>query len=300
MTTMMIKEDDIDASSYAIDNNSSQRRSRRRSCLKPSEPNTNNTQHRAHPEQNRSVHLCYDVLVYPTLSLCDYTEEERDSSWFQRSEYDQIKSNNKILAIMMSNHRQSFPENDVHICYRGLESWTAEGLQQRRHARLNASFALFDEQCRQWDHQDDGKASFDSSLLLSMVYASFTRASQKRDCEHGIRDYAAATSAEASLCSQEQEQRRKNALSCSGYQCTRLDTTRNESPERMTNHCCPSDKKLVLATTEERTESDNDFYHCDKEVNKAIGDGRGGGVIVLSPSTPRMQDRRFFPGANVA
>lgn len=106
-------------------------------------PQTSGKMRRRHSVDFAGGERLHKVVEYEGVD-----EEERGEVWYQREEYDIIKSRNSLIVKMMK--AGSFEESEEHT-FRGLEHKLKEGFKIRRNNKFNALNAVLEEQDRQYD-----------------------------------------------------------------------------------------------------------------------------------------------------
>jgi hypothetical protein len=97
---------------------------------------------------NKYVSFNENVRLRRTMALDDYTEEEVCATWFQKDEFDRIKS--KVLLLVRKIERDGAEIGQgKKYCIRGLESLLPERSEMKAEARRKVTTAVFLEQDRQ-------------------------------------------------------------------------------------------------------------------------------------------------------
>mmetsp|Transcript_23346 Transcript_23346/g.66148 ORF Transcript_23346/g.66148 Transcript_23346/m.66148 type:complete len:207 (+) Transcript_23346:62-682(+) len=118
----------------------------------------------------KHVQFANTITVHPTLHIANYTQKERQATWYTRQDLQTIKLQRKHTISEME---RSFMiiSNSQHD-YRGLESKTKEGSMKKRSNVTDALFAVLDEQ----DLQDEQNV-FDP-IRIAQVYMKYARKCQ--------------------------------------------------------------------------------------------------------------------------
>jgi hypothetical protein len=132
-------------------------------------------------KQVRKVSFNNRVAVRKTLHITNYTNDEVEACWYNARETEEIRRHiRSILMVMESGDAEA--DDGVELCRRGLECFTFEGMKGRKRRRNRAKAAVFEEQDRQYDadeEMDDEKiakaymkrtrSSRDIGLILGIV-----------------------------------------------------------------------------------------------------------------------------------
>jgi hypothetical protein len=121
--------------------------------------------------------------VYPITHLDDIPEDEVNATWYDGSEYAEIKQSYQLTIFMMEAGEQL---NFVEHTSRGLEYRTQEGAWARYENKRDAYNAVLDEQDRQW--QED----IDDDQKISVIYLEHSS-----KCAKAAADRAKADESEA-------------------------------------------------------------------------------------------------------
>jgi len=121
------------------------------------------------------------IQVKEIVHINDMTPEDIMHTWYQPSDYNAIKRKvgpliRKVLQCCDDNH------GAAREALRGLESKTPKGMKQRKRNRLNAYFAVFEEQ-----EQQKCERRFDANRLAAKC-AQATASSQAAAHSMGIKD----------------------------------------------------------------------------------------------------------------
>jgi hypothetical protein len=108
------------------------------------------------------------VAVRQTIHVHDYSDEELSQSWYKSADFRKMKQEYAHTVHLLS--MDQYPGDTDEQTSRGLEYRHKEGASLRRSNKLNALYAVLDEQERQW------RERYDSDDELRVVY---TRLSTK-------------------------------------------------------------------------------------------------------------------------
>lgn len=113
-----------------------------------SKSSTSTTLHEAGPKGiMKQVSFNCRVQVFFVPAISEYSVHELLAMWFRDYEYEQIKSNNRIIA-KLAKRGYVPPADDDNFCYRGLETRCDRNVRDRRNAKFQAMDAVFFEQRR--------------------------------------------------------------------------------------------------------------------------------------------------------
>jgi hypothetical protein len=157
------------------------------------------------PSSKRRVHFFEHVMVRPTHSFYDYSRREIQACWYTPEEREQIRqeASAAIRSLIRRERRKrqdskASKMNNDHtisrrICTRGLEHVTKPANQWRKHIRLTAASAVFDELDRQIEEitteQTNGILDHER---IATIYSELTKGSQLEGYVIGLADYKAA------------------------------------------------------------------------------------------------------------
>jgi hypothetical protein len=116
----------------------------------------------------RSMSFSSKIEVVPVPHANDLSEEEFAATWLNEDDYKQIKQTYKATARMMM-RGEVFPEDDEHMCSRGLESKTKSAGHPRHHQKNRVSMSLLKAQ----DFQR--REGLYDPLYLAELYAEYSR-----------------------------------------------------------------------------------------------------------------------------
>lgn len=129
---------------------------------------------------DRAVTFFPSVRVNRCLRLSEFTEEEIKASWYNREDFDRIKT--EILLTAKLTDVGDLQGDTQEYCRRGTEGKTKEGSSHRSKNKETASVAVFEEQDFQWEN-----GYFDPEILAS-VYIAATCESQIEAHRKGLQD----------------------------------------------------------------------------------------------------------------
>mmetsp|Transcript_111045 Transcript_111045/g.155896 ORF Transcript_111045/g.155896 Transcript_111045/m.155896 type:complete len:203 (-) Transcript_111045:28-636(-) len=132
----------------------------------------------------KGVSFATNVATYDIIHLAEFSDEERESSWYNRNELRAIKDDAKRMANLsvMTDDATTDNINNADLCLRGLEAKTPSGSRKKRQNRIEARAAVFMEQ----EVQDDN--GFSDPDELADVYFEYTESCQAEAQMIAIRD----------------------------------------------------------------------------------------------------------------
>jgi hypothetical protein len=116
----------------------------------------------------RSVSFSSNIEVVTAPHVNGLSDEDFAATWWTEDDYKQIKQTYKATARMMM-RGEVFPEDDEHMCSRGLESKTKSGGNRRHHRKDRVSISLLKAQ----DFQR--REGLHDPLYLAELYAAYSR-----------------------------------------------------------------------------------------------------------------------------
>jgi len=152
----------------------------------------------AAPKERRTkIQFNVRVAVKETIHRNDYTAEELFYSWYRKNDYTKMKQAFAYTVQLMAAKR--FEGDTDEMTSRGLEYRHREGAVKRKSNKLNALYAVLDEQERQWQE------GYENDVELSNIYVQNNLLC--RDASHimGLKD--------------EEECKRINGISSSVAEC---------------------------------------------------------------------------------
>ncbi|KAL3922753.1 MAG: hypothetical protein SGILL_002030 [Bacillariaceae sp.] len=130
--------------------------------------------------QKKGITFNSRVSVRRTIHVANYTEAEIEACWFTSKEYNEIRTSLRDTLLLVEEGKVT--DDCETFCRRGLECFSKEGMDGRRRRRTKAKFAVFDEQDRQFDQDEEmddekigkayrkrNKASRDIALIIGLV-----------------------------------------------------------------------------------------------------------------------------------
>lgn len=130
-----------------------------------------------HSQTRKSVTFGTDDEIIQIIHISEYSDEERQMTWYNRADLRSIKNEAKRMAYM---DRDLNPD----VCLRGLESRTTTGARTKRQTRIDARAAVFFEQEMQ---EGDGYSDPDA---IADIYFEYTERSQGEAQMLALRDAA--------------------------------------------------------------------------------------------------------------
>jgi hypothetical protein len=132
----------------------------------------------------RSVSFSSNIAVVPVAHLNCLSEEDFAATWCTEDEYKTIKRIYKATARMIM-RGEVVPEDDEHICSRGLESKTRNDPRRRHHQKDRVRKSLLKAQ----DFQQ--RERLNDPLYLAELYAEYSRPDCMLAVAQGILDQEA-------------------------------------------------------------------------------------------------------------
>lgn len=102
------------------------------------------------------------VAVKETIHRDDYTAEELFYTWYRKNDFSKMKQNFAYTVQLLAANRYQGDTDEM--TSRGLEYRFREGATKRKANKLNALYAVLDEQERQWQE------GYENDVELSHVY----------------------------------------------------------------------------------------------------------------------------------
>ena len=159
----------------------------------------------------KSVSFLPSVLVYRTLHINDFTNEEIEKTWYGADEMATIVNECvKTIASMDNN-----PGISSEQTFRGLEVRTPEAQKKRTAHRFSAIDAVLEEQEGQWQNGENDVQK------IQQIYLAYSKLSEAEAYRFGLND-----AKEAMSIYQEDEslERRTKRRSSSDRRCVRPPT----------------------------------------------------------------------------
>lgn len=161
----------------------------------------------------KSVSFLPSVLVYRTLHINDFTDEEIEKTWYGADEMATIVNECvKTIASMDNNQGISSEQS-----FRGLEVRTPEAQKKRTAHRFCAIDAVLGEQEAQWQNEEN------DIQKIRQIYLAYSKLSEAEAYRFGLQDAKEAMSIyqEGELCSLERRTKRRSS---SDRRCIRSQT----------------------------------------------------------------------------
>ena len=128
--------------------------------------------------RKKSVTFSPSVLMYRTMHIKNFTDEEIDNTWYNAEEMKSIVNECvKIIAFMDSTGAPSSSE-----CFRGLEFRTPQGQKKRTTHRFCAIDAVLREQDAQWEYEENDINQIRAS------YRAYSKPSRAEALRIGLED----------------------------------------------------------------------------------------------------------------
>ncbi len=158
----------------------------------------------------QSVSFLPSVLVYQTLHINDFTNEEIENTWYDADEMADIV--NKCVNMIAS--RDSMSSDD---CFRGLEVRTPEAQKKRTTHRFCAIDDVLGEQDSQWQNEEN------DIQKIRQCYMAYSKVSEAEAYRMGLQDAKEAMNIyqEGESCSLCLEPRRTKRHPSSDRRCVR-------------------------------------------------------------------------------
>ena len=110
-------------------------------------------------QQRRRKRVVFDKLIVADI-VCNYTQEEIESYWYQEEEYDRMAKRDRTIARKISRG-----DCDKNFCQLGL--LTEDSRKERRERIYRARLDVFEEQQLQWE---DGSGMYNSDDMAAVCY----------------------------------------------------------------------------------------------------------------------------------
>eukprot|EP00980_Cylindrotheca_fusiformis_P020487 scaffold7542_cov113-Cylindrotheca_fusiformis.AAC.3 len=125
------------------------------------------------------------VSFHPDVEVSEYLpHSNKEDLFYSKEEYTCMKREAHSTIIKQA---ENIPIDDTMECLRGLESFSARGLDQKRRARLHANLVVQTEQYHQWCEK--GPASPVDFDAISLRYREVSSKCQRRALQRGIDDF---------------------------------------------------------------------------------------------------------------
>lgn len=99
--------------------------------------------------RKKTIKFAERVKVRMTTHVNDYTDDELKACWYNGDEFKAIRADVRFAAGLVSSGMMN--QDTPYHCRRGVECKTRENTARRQQERLNALYAVFDEQDLQTD-----------------------------------------------------------------------------------------------------------------------------------------------------
>jgi hypothetical protein len=118
-------------------------------------------------EEPRRPRITFNVrvAVKQTIHRSEFTEEEKSLAWYKKADFNRMKQSFTHTVQLMGAGR--YPGDTDEMTSRGLEYRHREGATRRKTNKLNALYAVLDEQERQW------REGYDNDEELRNVYLHY-------------------------------------------------------------------------------------------------------------------------------
>ncbi len=103
---------------------------------------------REEPRRHPTIRFNVRVAVKETIHRHDYTADEVARTWYKKSDFVTMK--HAFTAVVQLYASGRYPGDDDDMTIRGLEYRHRDGAMRRKRNKLNALYAVLDEQERQW------------------------------------------------------------------------------------------------------------------------------------------------------
>ena len=107
------------------------------------------------------------VAVKQTIHRNDFTEEEKRRVWYKKADFSKMKQSFTHTVQLVGAGR--YPGDNDEMTSRGLEYRHREGAMRRKTNKLNALYAVLDEQERQWREGYDSDEELRNAYLYHSV-----------------------------------------------------------------------------------------------------------------------------------
>ena len=127
-------------------------------------------------KMKRRLRFAETIEVHPIIHIDDMEESDVQATWYQKTEYDAIKS--KLIPIIRKMMKGEPVEESDKETTRGLEYRTRKGALRRQHNKIEGMTAVIEEQLRQ------RQTGCCNSRKISDAYKSAT--SHCQDAAHAL------------------------------------------------------------------------------------------------------------------
>lgn len=114
------------------------------------------------PRSGRRIRFNSRVAVKETIHVNEYTDEEIFRAWYRKADFSKMKTSYAYIVQLLAAGRYQGDTDDM--TSRGLEYRHREGAMKRKANKLNALYAVLDEQERQWS------SGYENDETLRNVY----------------------------------------------------------------------------------------------------------------------------------
>mmetsp|Transcript_21704 Transcript_21704/g.31160 ORF Transcript_21704/g.31160 Transcript_21704/m.31160 type:complete len:239 (+) Transcript_21704:69-785(+) len=136
--------------------------------------------HASEGKPKRHITFYGQVRVFETIHRDEYTEEELELTWYKKRDFTMIKAMFAGTVQQLANG--TFQGDTDAESSRGLEYRHREGAMKRKTNKLNALYAVLDEQERQW------RKGYENDEELAAVFIKCNLHCRKAALEMGLRD----------------------------------------------------------------------------------------------------------------
>lgn len=113
-------------------------------------------------KSGRRIRFNTRVAVKETIHVNEYTDEELFLTWYRKSDFSKMKTSYAYIVQLLGAGRYQGDTDEM--TSRGLEYRHREGAMKRKANKLNALYAVLDEQERQWS------SGYESDETLRNIY----------------------------------------------------------------------------------------------------------------------------------
>lgn len=131
-------------------------------------------------ENKRNVTFFGQVRVFETIHRDDYTEEELVLAWYRKRDFTMIKAMFAGTVQQLANG--TYQGDSDYETARGLEYRHREGAMRRKTNKLNALYAVLDEQERQW------RKGYENDEELSAIFIKCNMHCRKAAHDLAVKD----------------------------------------------------------------------------------------------------------------
>mmetsp|Transcript_22493 Transcript_22493/g.34392 ORF Transcript_22493/g.34392 Transcript_22493/m.34392 type:complete len:186 (+) Transcript_22493:80-637(+) len=132
------------------------------------------------PKKHRTeVRFAEQLQVKEIPNLDDYTQEEKDATWYSKVAMNLVKYDTMMTIRFMNTACRADPKT---TCFRGLEAMTPMGFEQRDHCRQSVRAAVVDVQ------EQQGLSGFVDDYELAVVSEKISYCARVSAFEYGCYD----------------------------------------------------------------------------------------------------------------